>query len=311
MLAGMEPHLEFSRRIVGMYGDVGATWLEQLPVVLEECERSWGLVLQSPFPLSYNYVAPATLRDGTDVVLKVGIPSPELRTEIAALREYTGRGVVQLLDADVDRGLLLLERIKPGTPLVELDDDEAATAVAADLMEELWQPVPPDHSFPAVADWAVGLQRLRARYDGETGPLPVRLVEIAEEQFATLLSSGTKPVLLHGDLHHGNILRSERRPWLALDPKGVIGEPAYEVGALLRNPLPQLLRSGNARRTLARRVDQLPERLSFDRRRLLGWGVAQAVLSAWWMIEDHGSGWEPSIAVAEILSEISGDTANA
>ena len=91
---------------------------------------------------------------------------------------------------------------------------------------------------------------------------------------------------------------------MAIDPKGVVGEPAYEVGALLRNPLPQLLRSGSARRTLARRVDLLSERLSIDRARLLGWGLAQAVLSAWWTIEDHGSGWEPAIAVAEVLSEI-------
>ncbi len=232
------------------------------------------------------------------------MPNPELRTEIAALRVYAGRGIVRLLDADSDRGLLLLERIRPGTPLVELDDDEAATAIAADLMRELWRPVPPAHSFPTVADWAVGMQRLRARYDGGTGPLPLALVEIAEERFATLLSSAAEPVLLHGDLHHWNILRSERRPWLALDPKGVIGEPAYEVGALLRNPMPQLLRLPNPRRTLARRVDQLAERLSFDRARLFAWGMAQAVLSAWWMIEDHGSGWEASIAVAEILSDI-------
>lgn len=295
---------EFSRRIVEMHDEAGAAWLAQLPALLNECKQSWGLTLQPPFPLSYNYVAPATLGDGTEVVLKVGMTNPELRTEIAALRAYAGRGTVQLLDADSDRGLLLLERVKPGTPLVELDDDDAATAIAADVMRELWRPVPPDHSFPAVADWSVGLQRLRAYYDGGTGPLPSTLVEVAEERFAALLSSSAEPVLLHGDLHHWNILRAERRPWLALDPKGVIGEAAYEVGALLRNPMPQLLALENPKRIILRRVDQLAERLGIDRGRLLGWGMAQAVLSAWWMIEDHGSGWEASIAVAEILSEI-------
>jgi streptomycin 6-kinase len=300
----MELSTEFSRRIVELNGEAGAAWLEALPALLKECERSWDITLGPPFPLSYSYVAPATLSDGAEVVLKVGIPNSELHTEIAALRVYAGRAAVRLLDSDSDRGLLLLERAMPGTPLVELDDDEEATAIAADLMRELWQPAPSDHSFPTVADWAAGLKRFRARYEGGTGPLPARLVEIAEDTFTTLLSSEADRVVLHGDLHHWNILRAERRPWLAIDPKGVIGEPAYEVGALLRNPLPQLLRSGSARRTLARRVDLLAERLSVDRARLLGWGLAQAVLSAWWTIEDHGTGWEPAIAVAEILSEI-------
>ena len=304
MLVSMELPAEFSRRIVELSGEAGAAWLEALPALLTECERSWDITLRPPFPLSYNYVAPVTLPDGADAVLKVGIPNSESHTEIAALRVYAGRGAVRLLDSDPDRGLLLLERAMPGTPLVELDDDREATEIAADLMRDLWQPVPADHTFPTVAEWATGLKRLRARYEGGTGPLPVRLVEMAEDRFTTLLGSEADRVVLHGDLHHRNILRADRRPWLAIDPKGVVGEPAYEVGALLRNPLPRLFRSGSARRTLALRVDLLSERLSIDRARLLGWGLAQAVLSAWWTIEDHGIGWEPAIAVAEVLSEI-------
>ncbi len=295
---------EFRRRIVEVFGDAGADWLAGLPALLNDCQQSWGLTLQPPFPLSYNYTAPAVRADGTEVVLKVGVPNPELRSEIAALRVYDGRGAVRLLDSDPDRGVLLLERIRPGTPLVELEDDDAATAIAGEVMKELWRPPPADHPFRSVADWAAGLQRLRARYDGGTGPLPAGMVEMAEERFRVLLASTTAPVLLHGDLHHWNILRSERGTWLSLDPKGIVGEPAYEVGALLRNPLPALLRSGNPKRTLARRVDLLAERLGFDRARLLAWGAAQAVLSAWWHIEDHGSGWEPAMAVAQILSEL-------
>jgi streptomycin 6-kinase len=109
---------------------------------------------------------------------------------------------------------------------------------------------------------------------------------------------------LHGDLHHGNILAAERQPWLALDPKGMIGEAAYEVGALLRNPMPRLLRESQPGRILARRVDQLAEALGFDRSRLLGWGTAQAVLAGWWSYEDHGHGWEPWIACADFLAAL-------
>lgn len=295
----------FRRRVYEVHGDAGIAWLDRLPQLLRECEAAWDIRLQEPFPTSYNYVAPGTRGDGTEVVLKAGPPHRELRTETAALRLYGGTACVRLLEADPDRGVLLLERISPGIPLVELGESDEATAIAADLMRELWLAAPPGHEFPTVADWARGMQRLRTHYDGGTGPLPRTLVEAAESLFAELLPSQDCPVLLHCDLHHRNILRSaRRRPWLALDPKGVIGEPAYEVGAFLRNPLPRLLHEGDPKRTLARRVDLLAERLGFDRKRLLGWGMAQAVLSAWWSIEDHGSGWEPFIAVAQVLLEI-------
>jgi streptomycin 6-kinase len=294
----------FSRRITGVFGDAGSAWLDGLPAHLSECADRWRLTIAPPFPLSYNYVAPALRADGTHIILKLGVPNAELASEIAALRHYGGRGAVRLLDADPGRGVLLLERIEPGTTLIELDDDEAATAIAAEVMRDLRRPPPSDHAFRTVADWAAGLSRLRDHFDGGTGPLPRRIVEIAEGMFGELLASMSAPVLLHGDLHHENILRAERRPWLAIDPKGVVGEPAYEVGAFLRNPMPQLLARPDLRPTLARRVDQLAEHLNFDRRRLLGWGIAQAVLSAWWSLEDHGGGWEPAITIAEQLAAI-------
>jgi len=256
-----------------------------------------------PFPsLSYNYVAPAVRADGTEVVLKLGVPNPELVTEIEALRLFDGRGIVRLLEADTERGSLLLERLRPGTPLSRLADDEQATAIAAGVMGQLWRPAPAGHPFPTVQRWAAGLERLRARFGGGTGPLPIALVERAEALFAELIGSMADPVLLHGDLHHENILAAGRQPWLALDPKGVVGEPAYETGALLRNPMPEILRRPGVGRILARRVDQLAGLLGFDRERVVGWAFAQAVLSAWWSLEDHGHGWEEAMACAELFA---------
>ncbi len=112
-----------------------------------------------------------------------------------------------------------------------------------------------------------------------------------------------EPVLQHGDLHHDNILSAERQAWLAIDPKGVAGEPAYEVAALLRNPMPQLLSMPNLGLVMARRVDLLSEYLSLDRTRLVAWGLAQAVLAAWWDFEDHGHGGEQWLTCAELLTE--------
>jgi streptomycin 6-kinase len=216
--------------------------------------------------------------------------------------------MVQMLEADRERGAFVLERLTPGVSLVNMEDDERATAIAAEVMLELWRgpagALPDEHAFPNIADWIAGMQRMREHFGGTTGPFPRALVEEAESLFADLLASQAAPVLLHGDLHHDNILSAERAPWLALDPKGVIGEPAYEVGALLRNWLPQLLERPDPGRVMARRVDQLAEALGIDRARIRGWGLAQAVLSAWWCIEDSGTGWEPTIACAELLAAV-------
>jgi streptomycin 6-kinase len=111
-------------------------------------------------------------------------------------------------------------------------------------------------------------------------------------------------VLLHGDLHQDNILAATRRPWLAIDPKGVVGEPAYETAACLHNPQPQLLNMPQPGRVLARRVDQLAEELNLDRARVRGWGLAQAVLAAWWGVEDGGHVWDAALGCAELLAAI-------
>ena len=109
-----------------------------------------------------------------------------------------------------------------------------------------------------------------------------------------LISSASEEVLLHGDLHHWNILSADREPWLALDPQGVIGEQEYEVGAWLRNPYPQILKVPSPKEFIARRVDQLTEELSFDRYRVVRWAYSQSVLAGVWSFEEGSedlSGW--------------------
>ncbi|HDQ34977.1 MAG TPA: aminoglycoside resistance protein, partial [Chloroflexi bacterium] len=252
--------------------------------------------------LSYNYVLPARRSDGTEVVLKVGVPNDELRCEIEALRLYAGLGMVQLLADDHERGVLLLERIRPGAPLVELADDEAATRIAATVIRRLLRPAPAEHTFPTIGKWAQGLARLRATFAGSVGPFPKALVEQAEGLFAELLASEGPPMLLHGDLHHWNILTAEREPWLALDPKGVVGEAEFEVAAFMHNPWGTLLAQPNVTALLSRRLNIFSELLGFDRERLRAWSVAQAVLSAWWSYEDHGHPGEFALACADSLT---------
>jgi streptomycin 6-kinase len=111
-------------------------------------------------------------------------------------------------------------------------------------------------------------------------------------------------VLLHGDLHHGNILAGTRQEWLAIDPQGVVGETAYEVGAFLRNPIEVLTDRPDLIPLMSRRVSLVAETMQLDRARVAGWGMAQAVLAGIWSYEDHGTGWEKWVRVGEALDGV-------
>jgi streptomycin 6-kinase len=290
----------FKRTVLGYFAN-GATWLASLPKSLTECEKRWQIQIGPPFKLSYNYVAPAITTNGKEVVIKICIPSPEFRLEIEALHLYAGQAAVRLLRFDEDRGFLLMERLRPGQTLLSLTNDELAIRAAARVMRELWRPLPSSHSFPTIEKWAGGLNKLRSRFQGGTGPFPSHLVEMAESLFSELIASSEPPVLLHGDLHYTNILSAHRRPWVAIDPKGLAGERAYEVGVLLRNPNPSLCTDLEVQR---RRIGVLRDELMLDSHRIVRWGVAQAVLSAWWSFEVYGSGWESGCACAEVLARL-------
>jgi streptomycin 6-kinase len=301
----MDLPAEFISTISNTFGEAGVRWLARLPDLLAECVEQWSLAeWQSVEELSYNFVAFARRADGGDVILKIGVPNPELDSEIAALQVYDGRGAARLLAVDEERSAMLLERLRPGVPLARLGDDEDATRIAARVMRALWRRPPADHSFRTVRDWAAGMERLRKRFGGGTGPFPRELTEKAERLFAELLDSMADQVLLHGDLHHWNILSARREPWLAIDPKGIVGEPAYEVGALLRNELDLTAKEPDPHRVTARRVAILAEELGFERERLLAWSLAQAVLSAWWCVEDNVDCFDGAIAYAEIMDRV-------
>ena len=292
----------FVRNVLGGYGEqAGRAWLDALPELLAGFAARWELTLGDPYGLSFNYVANATRADGTPAVLKLTPPAGELRFEAAALRHFGGAGAVRLLAADVAAGALLLERAAPGEPLtaVQARDDEQATRIAADVGRRLHRPLA--GPFRTVEDWArTAFGWLRDRYGGGTGPLPAAVVDRAEAEHAELVASAAPPVLLHGDLHHHNVLTSDRG-WLAIDPHGVLGEPAYEAGALLRNPLGLGARPDLAA-LLARRVPILAEAYGVDAERIRGWGRAHNTVSLIWSHQDGGSVDTDTLAVLAALS---------
>ena len=202
-----------------------------------------------------------------------------------------------------------------------LSDDEEATRIAAEVMKKIWRPLESrssSHSqgvlpniqqqavglqkFIKLSDWFDGLKELRLMFNGGTGPLNEKIVQHVKSWVHDAFSENRHPVLMHGDFHHYNILSSERG-WLVIDPKGVVGPAAYEVGPLLINPWMELINRSDHQQITRRRIDILHEHLGFERERIHEWGLAHAVLSAWWSINEN-TGWEYAVEFAEMIADL-------
>jgi streptomycin 6-kinase len=293
---------EFRTRIRAVYPN-GAQWLDELPALVQRAAERWGLVDIRPAPnLSYNFVAFATGAGG-EAVIKIGPPNKELASELAALRLFDGQGCCRLLDANEADFAFLLERVLPGEMLAELPDDEQATHIAAEVMLRLWREAPTGAgAFIQLSDWFAGLDELRPRFGGGTGPFPKALVERVEGLLPELFDDARPALLMHGDFHHFNVLSSDRG-WLAIDPKGVIGPRGYECGPLLINPWGDFSGRADAVAVTQRRVAILSEHLGLERQTLLNWGICHSLLSAWWDL-DEGPGSQHSVRCGEIFLEV-------
>jgi streptomycin 6-kinase len=296
----MDLPADFVRNIRQSFPPDGEKWLAELPVLLDRAARRWDLELGEPFLLSYNYVCSARRKDGTEAVFKIGVPNRELTSEINTLRIYDGQGACRLLEADAGKGMLLLERLRPGSILVTLEDDDEATEIAAEVMKKIHRPVPPQEGFLSLRGWFDELQKLRPRFGGGTGPFPEKTFSLAERLIRDLFDENRPQVLLHGDFHHFNILSSECG-WLVIDPKGVAGPAEYEAGPLLTNPFNFMPGEAEAIRRTQRRIAILSERLGFDPERLRLWAICHSVLSSFWDLQPDGTGGEDARQWAEIF----------
>ncbi|HEV7396564.1 MAG TPA: aminoglycoside phosphotransferase family protein [Pyrinomonadaceae bacterium] len=298
---------ELEQTMVNVHGEAAKVWLAALPHTLEKFCRLWSIKLDQPFEnLSYNLVIPGTRHGGEPIVLKAGVPCSELTTETAALEMFAGSSSVRLLEEDRAAGFLLLERLLPGTSLHEIGNEEESTRISAQLMKRLWREPPLDHGFPSLRTWFRSLDRIK-KTDGKE--FPMDLVTKASVVLDELLSAGGRPLILHGDLHHDNVLYSQKRGWLVIDPKGVCGDPAYEVGTFMLNQLPEADSDESMSRILGRRLVIFSEELDIDWLRLARWAFAHAVLSAVWSLEESAD-WKPAIRVAQLLKRLAGNVDN-
>lgn len=284
-------------------GEEGEKWLKSIPNLIKRYEQQWDIKVAEPFHLSYNYVAPATRPDGSDVVLKIGFPKDnEFQTEVRALEVFQGEGIERLLEEDRDNAVILIERVLPGAALSTLTEDEEATRILARVMRKLWKPLPANHQFNTIQEWMRAIPKYLAK-GSLTGNMPRDLVEKANSLFEELLATSDTPMLLHGDLHHDNVLSSRRGGWLAIDPKGIAAEPAYEVAAMIRNPYPAINNFPDLPEILRKRILIFAEELGFDPERLRKWCFAQTILSGVW--NDAGvKGSEHAVKIAQILEQL-------
>lgn len=249
-------------------------------VRISDRATAWGILIEDIAETENSVLAFGRLKDQA-VTLKVPKqPDDELLAGLV-LRAFDGKGMVRMLDQV--EGVLLLERLMPGESLVTTvasGDDENATELLAAVIGRLSPHDCP--GVPTVEEWGQSFARRRARSDPS---LPKPLVDEAHDMYGKLCASQRRCRLLHGDLHHGNVLFDAQRGWLAIDPNGVLGEPEYEIGAALRNPIeyPEVFLES---RTIERRIECFADRLQLNADRILGWAFAQAVLAVVWLRED-------------------------
>jgi len=264
--------------------------------------RRWGLTPEAAPIRTATGVVQFVRRNEERLVLKRIIHADEAG-QGAVLAHYRGQGAVRLVARCGP--VLLMERALPGRPLSDLvrtGRDDEATRIVGEMIAALHIRPPPTATFRTVEVWVEGFDRVRPQALAE-GADPA-LIDRAQGLYRDLSASQSQRRLLHGDLHHDNILQDAARGWLAIDPKGVLGESAYEAGAMLRNPIQQPWLYADPM-IIGRRAAILAERLELDHARILGWCFAQAVLSALWFVED-GVDAAPAWRMAEATLPLTG-----
>lgn len=251
----------------------GRSWLSELPSRVGRCVEKWALRVGSPYQTSFvSIVFPAALRDGSTAVLKIQWPHQESEHEHEALRLWNGNAAVRLYAYDSDEHALLLECCEPGNHLSTIGEDQAL-AVFTEMLPRLW--VPAGQPFRNLAEECMEWQkRLPAEWELAGRPFERALLDAALEAMSSLSRARGMQVLLHQDLHGDNVLRARREPWLAIDPKPLVGEKELSPAPIIRG-----YEFSHSRMDVLRRLDKLSSALRLDRERCRLWALVQTL--AW------------------------------
>ena len=244
-------------------------WLARLPFAIEEFSERWSLTLEPPIDseeVSCSWVARATRRDGFRAVLKAAMPHMEGRDEIAALLLWDGNGSVRVLEHDREMNVMLIEACDPGAPLRTLPEEEQDVIIAKSLVR-LWRLAPPTSDFRGldelIAYWSAATLRSVESWTDDA------LVRQGLIMFRELAESTRARVVLATDLHAGNVLSAERAPWLVIDPKPFVGDPAFDATQHLLNCRKRL------RLDPVGLIHRMADMLGVDRERVRRWTFAR------------------------------------
>jgi streptomycin 6-kinase len=291
--------------LLKQFGAKGEKWLSTLERTISFYEKMWNINVSTPFAnLSYHYVAPATCSNGQGAVLKLGVPHTDFSKDVQALERYDSNCMVKIIKKDIDNGAVLLARVHPGRLLASLNDDESATTVACNIMEDLWRNHRQENikHVRTAASWLNELNSAMNAGHSNVRAFSSELLTLYKKTSEHLLLTMGKSVLNHGDLHHFNILQGPDNRWIAIDPKGVFAEPEFEIGALLRNPVGTTMQMQRLETLIEARVRYVAERFGFNSHRLYQWGFVLTLLASWWSYSDAGPNYESWLTLAKHLS---------
>ncbi|WP_078061466.1 aminoglycoside phosphotransferase family protein [Legionella saoudiensis] len=287
----------FQKNITNLYGSQGAEWIANLPQLITTLTNHWDLSeVIAVSNMTFNYVAKARLHTNVPVVLKISYDKQSILMEQQALASL-GLGSIQLIDYSSKYNALLLQQAVPGITLKSLykEDPDYVMDCYIKTMQKLHLHQQPVHSnFTHVAHW------LNA-FDNPSLQIPPALLNKAITLRNRLLASPKQLILLHGDLHHDNILKHGNE-WLAIDPKGVVGETEFELAAFDFLYINELVTAPDVKKLFEKRVELLALKSGLDAQRIKDWVFVRLILMAVWFMEDNG---DPSWAIklAELIYE--------
>jgi streptomycin 6-kinase len=211
-------------------------WIPELPAIVASLADRWSLRVGEPYQPGgqCSWTAPATGQGGAELALKVAFRfrSGEERDEAAGLRVWDGNGTVRLHDAHraLTWSALLLERCTPGTQLSGVLPEPEQDLVVARLLRRLWAQSPAGEAFRNLGEMcAAWADEFEEEYPGAEVRIDPGLAREGIAMFRALPGTAASQVLLCTDLHAENILAARREPWLVIDPKPYVGDPAYDV----------------------------------------------------------------------------------
>lgn len=260
----------FAAETVTREGDAGRRWLEALPGLVEDLCGQWKLVVDGPVMHGYLGLVVPMRREDEACVLKVSWIEESTRDEEIALAAWNGQGAVRLLATQPEHGALLLERLDYQRSLNDVGIAEAVE-IAGRLFRRLAIPAPAGlRSLQVVSET---LRRtLPERWERYGRPMPQCVLEQVCE-LAIQLGASSGNLLVNYDLHYLDVLAGEREPWLAVDPKVVIGDPEFGIAQLLWCRLEDIEAQGG----LEHHFRLLSEAAALDQDRARAWTLVRCV----------------------------------